>query len=101
MVKKSILEREKKRAKLIKRYQKKREELRALIKSKETPFEERWAACIKLSSIKRDSSVVRKRNRCYITGRARGYYRQFGLSRIKLRELCSWGCVPGVVKLSW
>ena len=101
MVKKSILEREKRRSLLVSRYKKVRDDLRCLIKSKDISFEERWKASLKLSSMKRDSSFVRKKNRCYITGRARGYYRRFGLSRIKVRELCSWGYLPGVIKLSW
>ncbi|MBQ4874895.1 MAG: 30S ribosomal protein S14 [Rickettsiaceae bacterium H1] len=101
MVKKSILEREKKRIKLVNRYKKKRDELCHFLKRKDISFEERWNATLKLSSMKRDSSFVRRKNRCDITGRARGYYRRFGLSRIKVRELCSWGCVSGIVKLSW
>ncbi len=101
MVKKSIVERERKRRSLVASYGHKRSELRKAIKKKDISFDERLLLYRKLSSLKRDSSYVRSRNRCCLTGRARGYYRRFGLSRIKFREMASWGYIPGVVKFSW
>lgn len=101
MVKKSILERNKKKIILIDRYQEKRGALRVFVKRKDISCAERWEAYSRLHSMKRDSAAVRKKNRCYTTGRARGYYRKFGLSRIEMRRLCSSGCIPGVIKLSW
>lgn len=101
MSKKSVIARENKRQLLIDQLYKKREELRTLSKKKTLSFEERMCLCVKISSLKRNSSYARKRNRCELTGRPRGYYRKFGVSRIKLRELFSWGYIPGLIKLSW
>ena len=101
MAKKSMIAREVKRKQLIKRYSAKREALRAKIKDKKVSDEERMQAVVALQKLPRDSSKSRVRNRCFITGRPRGYYRKFGLSRNKLRELMMKGEVPGVTKASW
>ena len=101
MAKRSMVQREVKRSKLVARYAQKRVELKALISNPETPFEEKMAAVDKLQKLPRDSSPVRQHNRCRLTGRPHGYYRKFGLSRIKLREAAMRGDVPGLVKASW
>ncbi len=101
MAKKSMIAREVKRRQLIKRYSSKREALRAKIKDKKVSDEERMQAVVALQKLPRDSSKSRMRNRCFMTGRPRGYYRKFGLSRNKLRELMMKGEVPGVTKASW
>lgn len=101
MAKVSMLERERKRTELVAKYAEKRAELRAMIKSTDTPFEEKLEAIKQLSSLPRDSSPVRQRNRCQVSGRPRGYYRKFGLSRNKLREATMRGDVPGLRKASW
>ncbi len=84
-----------------KQFSKKRAELKATIMNKELPMEERFAAQIKLSALPRNSAKTRVRNRCELTGRPRGNYRKFNLCRIKLRELGSFGQIPGLVKSSW
>ena len=89
------------RKKLIKKYKSKREELKLKIKDKNLSLEERIAFQNKLNELPRNGSAIRHRNRCEITGRPRGNYRKFGLSRIKLRELSMSGDLPGVVKSSW
>ena len=86
MAKVSMINREKKRAKLVRRYAKKRAELKAIISSPDVSFEERQDAMFRLQKLPRDSSPVRQRNRCAISGRPRGFYRKFGLGRNKLRE---------------
>lgn len=96
-----MVNREKKRAKAVKKYAAKRAELRAIIKSADTSDEERIAARDKLNKLPRDGSSVRQRNRCKITGRPHGYYRKFGLARNKLREAAMQGDIPGLVKASW
>ena len=101
MAKKSMVNRERKRAKLAERYADKRAQLKALISNPETSFEEREEAVIKLQKLPRDSSPVRGRNRCRLTGRPHGFYRKFGLSRNELRRLAMEGHVPGLVKASW
>ena len=101
MAKKSMVNRERKRAKLAARYTDKRAKLKALIANPETSFEEREEAVIKLQKMPRDSSPVRGRNRCRLTGRPHGFYRKFGLSRNELRRLAMEGHVPGLVKASW
>jgi small subunit ribosomal protein S14 len=73
----------------------------AKVKDRSLPMEDRLMAVRKLSEMPRNSAKVRIRNRCALTGRSRGVYRKFGLSRIKLRELASAGQLPGVVKSSW
>ena len=101
MAKVSMINRELKRTKLVKKYAAKREVLKAQIKNMLLSEEERRAAREKLSMLPRDSSPVRQRNRCKLTGRPHGYYRKFGLSRNKLREAAMRGDVPGLVKASW
>mgnify|MGYP003403006103 FL=1 len=101
MAKKSMLNREAKREKLVAKYSKLRGELKATIASVTASEEERWAAILRLQDLPRDSSPSRLRNRCGITGRPHGFFRKFGLGRIKLREAVMRGDVPGVVKASW
>ncbi len=96
-----MVNREKKRAKAVKKYAAKRAELRAIIKSADTSDEDRIAARDKLNKLPRDGNSVRQRNRCKITGRPHGYYRKFGLARNKLREAAMQGDIPGLVKASW
>ena len=101
MAKSSMIARENKRARAVKRFAARRAELKAIINSKETSVEDRYAAQLKLQSQPRDASPVRGRNRCRLTGRPHGYYRKFGLSRNKLREAAMRGDIPGLVKASW
>ena len=101
MAKVSMINREKKRAKLVKKYAKKRAELKAVIVDPEVGFEERQEAMFALQKLPRDSSPVRQRNRCTISGRPRGFYRRFGLGRNKLRDAAMRGDVPGLRKASW
>ncbi len=101
MAKKSMIAREKKRSKRVEQYAQKRKALKILIASPSTDFDEKMEAVKKLQCLPRDSSPVRQRNRCRITGRPHGYYRKFGLSRIKLREAAMRGDVPGLSKASW
>ena len=89
------------RKKLIKKFKSKRELLKSKIKDKNISLEERISLQNKLNDLPRNGSSIRHRNRCEITGRPRGNYRKFGLSRIKLRELSMTGDLPGVVKSSW
>jgi small subunit ribosomal protein S14 len=101
MAKVSMINRELKRSKLVKKFAAKREELKAQVINQSLSDEERRAAREKLNMLPRDSSPVRQRNRCSLTGRPHGYYRKFGLSRNKLREAAMRGDVPGLVKASW
>ena len=101
MAKTSMVLRDVKRKKLTAKHAKKRAELKAAIVNMKLSDEERHAAVVALQKLPRDSSKSRVRNRCGLTGRPRGYYRKFGLSRNKLRELMMRGEVPGVVKASW
>lgn len=101
MAKKSMIAREAKREKLVKRYASKRKELKEIINSESVSFEEKMQAVETLQCLPRDSSRARQRNRCRITGRPHGFYRKFGLSRNKLREAAMRGDVPGLVKASW
>lgn len=101
MAKVSMVVREKKRKKAVAKYAVKRAELKEIIRSPDSTDEQRWDAQIKLQSLPRDSSPVRQRNRCGLTGRPHGFYRKFGLSRNKLREAAMRGEVPGLVKASW
>ena len=89
------------RKKLIQKYKSKRELLKSKIKSKNISLEDRIILQNKLNDLPRNGSAIRHRNRCEVTGRPRGNYRKFGLSRIKLRELSMTGDLPGVVKSSW
>lgn len=101
MAKKSMVERQKKRERLVARYAEKRAALNAIIHDQSIPMEERFKATLQLAELPRNSSPTRLNNRCQLTGRPRGYYRKLKLSRIKLRELSSYGQVPGMVKSSW
>lgn len=101
MAKKSMIAREAKRTKLNNRLQQRREELKAIVANQEADYDEKWEAMIALQRLPRDSSKARQRNRCGLTGRPHGYYRKFGLSRNKLREIILKGQAPGVVKSSW
>jgi small subunit ribosomal protein S14 len=101
MAKTSMVEREKRRSKIVKRYAAKRAQLKELIRNPKTSPEERAAAQAKLQAQPRDASASRGRNRCAITGRSRGVYRKFGLSRVKIREVANRGEIPGLSKASW
>ena len=101
MAKVSMLQREKRRSKLIERDFEKRVSLRAILKDADASFEEKMEAQRKMQTLPRDSSPSRRRNRCRITGRPHGFYRKFGLSRNKLREAMMRGGIPGLVKASW
>lgn len=101
MAKKSMVEREKKRERLVAKYAEKRAALNEIIKDQSRPMEERFKATLKLAELPRNSSPTRLNNRCELTGRPRAYYRKLKLSRIMLRELGSFGQVPGMVKSSW
>ena len=101
MAKKSMKAREVKRKLLVSKYKVKRNELREIIKNESLNDKVRRIAGEKLQKLPRDSSVIRVRNRCNLTGRPHGYYRKFGLSRNKLREAVMRGDVPGVTKASW
>ena len=101
MAKKAMIEREKKRQKLVDRYATKRAELKEIAKNLDLPMEERFKARLKLAKLPRNSSATRLHNRCQLTGRPHGYYRKLKISRIALRELGSNGLIPGLVKSSW
>jgi len=101
MAKKSSIEREKKRLRLANRFASKRTVLKAQAKDLDLSPEERFNARIKLAQLPRNSAPVRQRLRCQLSGRPRGNYRKFKLSRVALRELASTGQIPGMVKSSW
>ena len=101
MAKVCMVQRELKRAKTVRKYARKRAELKAVIGDVKRSDEERYDAQLKLQSLPRDASPTRQRNRCRVTGRPHGYYRKFGLARNKLREHAMKGDVPGLVKASW
>ena len=101
MAKTSMINREKRREKLVAKYAKKRAALKAIITNPDASFDEQQEAMFKLQKLPRDSSPVRQRNRCAISGRPRGFYRKFGLSRNKLREAAMRGDVPGLRMASW
>jgi small subunit ribosomal protein S14 len=101
MAKTNMIEREKRRARIVKRYAAKRGELKELIRNPRTSPEERAAAQARLQTLPRDASPSRLRNRCNITGRSRGVYRKFGLARQKIREVAMRGEIPGLTKASW
>jgi len=101
MAKKSAIERNEKRRKLADRYAAKRSALKEVANDHSLPMEERFSARLKLAELPRNSSRVRIRNRCRISGRPRGNYRKFKMSRISLRDLASTGQIPGMVKSSW
>ena len=101
MAKTSMIERNKKRQSLAKKFGSRRATLKARAKDESLPMEERYQARLKLAELPRNSSPNRVRNRCEVSGRPRGYYRKLRMSRIALRELSSNGLVPGMVKSSW
>ncbi len=101
MAKKSAIERNNKRRKMVKQVAGRRAALKAIAEDRVLPMEERFAARLKLAELPRNSSPVRIRNRCEISGRPRGVYRKFRMSRIALRDLASTGQIPGMVKSSW
>ncbi len=96
-----MIERERRREKLVKKYAVRRARLKELIRSPKSSPEERAAAQAELQALPRDASPSRHRNRCEITGRSRGVYRKFGLSRAKIREVAMRGEIPGLTKASW
>ncbi len=101
MAKLSSIQKNSNRLKLIEKFSKRRNSLKNKIMKKDLPIEERLKIQTKLNDLPRNSSSIRYRNRCKLTGRTRGVYRKFGLSRIKIRELSMSGNLPGVVKSSW
>ncbi len=101
MAKRSMVQRELKRSRLVAKYADKRSELKAIIRSLDSSYDEKMAAVEKLQKLPRDSSSVRKQNRCRVTGRPHGVYRKFGLCRNKIREAAMRGDIPGLVKASW
>jgi small subunit ribosomal protein S14 len=101
MAKTSMVERNKKRRRLAQKFKTRRTRLKAVAVDRNLPAEERFAARLKLTELPRNSSPTRIRNRCDLTGRARGYYRKLRMSRIALRDLASQGQIPGMIKSSW
>ena len=101
MAKKSMIERQKKRERMVAKFASKRAALNTVINDQSKPMEERFKATLKLAELPRNSSPTRLKNRCELTGRPRAYYRKLKLSRIMLRELGSFGQIPGLVKSSW
>ena len=101
MAKTSSIQRNLKRIKLTKKFLKKREDLKKIIKNKKLPLDERFKAQLKLAKLPRNSAKIRIRNRCEITGRPHGVYRKLRISRIALRDLASNGKIPGMTKSSW
>jgi small subunit ribosomal protein S14 len=101
VAKESIKQREQKREKLVARFAKKRAELKAVIDDSKRSDEERYMARLELQKLPRNANPTRLRARCALTGRGRGTFRMFGLSRNKIRELAFKGDIPGVVKASW
>jgi len=101
MAKKSAIERNNKRSRMAKKYEGRRTRLKNIANDRALPMEERFQARLRLAQLPRNSAKVRVQNRCNITGRPRGVYKKFKMSRIALRELASAGHVPGMVKSSW
>ena len=101
MAKKSAVNRNERVKQLVKQHAEKRKALKAIASNESLPLEERFEARLKLAELPRNSSPVRIRNRCEVTGRPRGYYRKLRMSRISLRDLGSHGLIPGLVKSSW
>jgi small subunit ribosomal protein S14 len=101
MAKKSAIQRNLKRIKLNKKFAKKRLELKNIINNKKLPLADRFSAQLKLNKLPKNSSKIRIRNRCEITGRPHGVYRKLKISRIALREMASSGKIPGMTKSSW
>ena len=101
MAKTSAIQKNLKRIKLVEKYAKKRANLKKIIKNKKLDLSERFAAQLKLDKLPKNSSKVRIRNRCGVSGRPHGYYRKLKISRIALRDMASAGKIPGIVKSSW
>ena len=101
MAKVSSIQKNLKRIRLAKKFLKRRENLKKIIKNRKLPLEERFAAQLKIAKLPRNSSKTRVRNRCEITGRPHGFYRKLRISRIALRDLASNGKIPGMTKSSW
>lgn len=101
MAKKSMIERERKRSRLVAKYAKKRQALKAVIENSASDQDDVWEAQKKIQAMPRDASPVRGRNRCRLTGRPHGYFRKFGLARNKLREAAQRGDIPGLKMASW
>lgn len=101
MAKTSMIMREHKRTKLVKKYAEKRDQLREIVSSPKASYEEKLEAATKLQKLPRDSSPSRQQSRCALTGRSRSVYQKFGLGRMKLREATMRGDVPGLRKASW
>lgn len=101
MAKVSMVERDRKRKRMVAKYAEKRAQLKALANDENLSMEERFKARLKLAKLPRNSSPTRVRNRCEVSGRPRAYYRKLKMSRIALRDLASQGEIPGMVKSSW
>ena len=101
MAKKSMIERDLKRRRMAKKFESRRDRLKAIIKDQDQSGEDRFMAALKLAELPRNSSKTRIRNRCQVTGRPRAFYRKLKMSRIALRQLGSAGKIPGLVKSSW
>ena len=101
MSKTSSVYRNLKRVKMAEKYANRRQKLKDVVMDKNASPEERFQATLKLAALPRNSAKIRVRNRCKLTGRSRSYYRKFGLSRVELRDLASFGEIPGLVKSSW
>jgi len=101
MAKTSAIQRNLKRIRMVKKFEKRRKKLKQIIKNKKLPLNERFAAQLKLSKLPKNSSRTRVRNRCEITGRPHGVYRKLRISRIALRQMASSGKIPGMTKSSW
>ena len=101
MAKESMIQRDLKRTKIVAKYAKKRAEIKAIITNPDTSYEEMMEAYVKLQKLPRNSSPSRQRNRCQLSGRPRGYYRKFGLSKTQFREAAMRGDIPGLTKASW
>jgi len=101
MAKAAMIEREKKRRKLVAKYAARRAALKEIAADESRPMEERFRARLKLAKLPRNSSETRLHNRCLVSGRPKAYYRKLKMSRIALRDLASFGQIPGMVKSSW
>jgi small subunit ribosomal protein S14 len=101
MAKAAMIEREKKRARLVAKYAAKRAALKEIADNQDLPMEERFRARLKLAKLPRNSAPTRLHNRCQVSGRPKAYYRKLKMSRIALRDLASFGQIPGMVKSSW
>ena len=101
MAKTSAIQKNLKRIKMVSKFEKKRNQLKKIIMNKKLELAERFAAQLKLDKLPKNSSKVRIRNRCGISGRPHGYYRKLKISRIALRDMASAGKIPGIIKSSW